>query len=56
MEEANAIRSYNNLLIQNKDVLFNPKNPVNPDSKPSCKHPKTKNNVSLKTAVKSHNP
>jgi hypothetical protein len=22
-----------NLLIQNEDVLFNPKNPVNPDSK-----------------------
>jgi hypothetical protein len=27
MEEANAIRSYNNLLIQNKDVLCNPQNP-----------------------------
>ena len=25
----------NNLYIQNKDVLYNPKNPENPDSKPS---------------------
>jgi hypothetical protein len=28
---ANAIHPYNNLLIQNEDVLFNPKNPGNPD-------------------------
>jgi len=30
---ANAIHPYNNLLIQIEDVLFNPQNPVNPDSK-----------------------
>jgi hypothetical protein len=28
-----ASRLYNNLLIQNEDVLFNPRNPKNPDSK-----------------------
>jgi hypothetical protein len=43
MGRANAIRPYNNLLIQNEDILFNPKNPVNPDSKPRLKAPpKTK--------------
>jgi hypothetical protein len=32
-----------NLLIQNEDILFNPKNPVNPDSKPRLKaHPHLK--------------
>ncbi len=41
MGRANAIRPYNNLLIQNEDVLSNPENPENPNSKPSCKHPKT---------------
>jgi hypothetical protein len=30
---ANAIHPYNNLLTQTKDVLSNPQNPVNPDSK-----------------------
>ena len=30
---ANAICPYNNLLIQNEDVLFNHTKPVNPDSK-----------------------
>jgi hypothetical protein len=32
---ANAIHPYNNLHIQNEDVLSNPRNPVNPDSKSS---------------------
>jgi|GEM_PF-3981830 len=32
MGRANAIRPYNNLLIQNEDFLSNPKNHVNPDS------------------------
>jgi calcineurin-like phosphoesterase family protein len=30
---ANAIHPYNNLLTQTEDVLCNPQNPVNPDSK-----------------------
>ena len=30
----------NNLPDQNEDVLFNPRNPVNPDSKHNCKLPK----------------
>jgi hypothetical protein len=30
----------NNLPDQNEDVLFNPINSVNPDSKPNCKRPK----------------
>ncbi len=30
---ANAIHPYNNLLTQTEDILFNPQNPVNPDSK-----------------------
>jgi hypothetical protein len=37
MGRANAIRPYNNLLIQNEDFLSNPINPVNPDSKPSVR-------------------
>ena len=31
---ANAIHPYNNLLTQTEDVLCNPINPENPDSKP----------------------
>jgi hypothetical protein len=30
------VASNNNLPVQTDDVLFNPKNPVNPDSKPQA--------------------
>jgi hypothetical protein len=43
MGRANAIRPYNNLLIQNEDVLLNPENPENPDSKLRLKAPENQN-------------
>ena len=44
-----------NLQAQNKDVLYNPENPVNPDSKPRLQAPQASNTYPP-TSVRSLNP